>query len=200
MAKLGIMGGTFDPIHNGHLIVAQEVAYKLGLAQVLFVPAADPPHKQHQVVAPVEQRVEMVRLALQDNPLFEVSLVDVERVGPSYTVDTLEILHQQYAGQTIEFYFIIGADAAADLLKWHRPQRLLELTKLAAVGRPGYILPLDRLQAAMPELENRLELVTAPLVEIAAHEIRERIYKGAPVKYLLPSSVEEYIQQHQLYI
>lgn len=200
--KIGIMGGTFDPIHNGHLIIAQEVAYKLNLEKVLFIPAADPPHKQRQQVEPVAHRLEMVRLAVAGNPCFELSRIEIERGGLSYTVDTLEELHRHYATtkQAVEFYFIIGADAAADLLKWQRPERLVELTRLAAVGRPGYVLPLDELIAAMPQLKDRIELVIAPLIEIAATEIRERICKGAPVKYLLPAAVEEYIVRNKLYI
>ncbi len=198
MVKLGIMGGTFDPIHNGHLIIAQEVAYKLSLERVLFVPAADPPHKQQQLVERIEHRLQMVRLAIAGNPTFELSTIEIERAGLSYTVDTLETLHQQQPDS--ELYFIIGADAAADLLQWHKPERIIELARLAAVGRPGYELPLDKLLAALPQLHTRLERVTAPLVEIAAHEIRERICKGAPVKYLVPPVIEEYIRHEQLYI
>jgi len=198
MLKLGIMGGTFDPIHNGHLIIAQEVAYKLNLERVLFVPAADPPHKQQQLVERVEHRLQMVRLAITGNPTFELSTIEIERAGLSYTVDTLETLHKQHP--TTELYFIIGADAAADLLQWHKPERIIELAHLAVVKRLGYELPLDKLLAALPQLQTRLERVTAPLVEIAAHEIRERICKGAPVKYLVPPLVEEYIRHEKFYV
>lgn len=199
MIKIGIMGGTFDPIHNGHLIIAQEVAYKLALDKVLFIPAADPPHKQQRKIEPVEHRVEMVRLAIAGNPKFELSLVEVEREGLSYTVATLEDLHHLYANQAADFYFIIGADAAADLLSWYQPDRVVELTKFAAVGRPGYVLSVDKLIQGLPILKDRLQLVTAPLIEIAAHEIRERVCANAPIKYLVPPVVEEYIQQNKLY-
>lgn len=200
MKKIGIMGGTFDPIHNGHLIIAQEVAYKLALDKVLFIPAADPPHKQQRKIEPVEHRLEMVKLAIAGNSKFEVSLVEVEREGLSYTVDTLEDLHRLYAGQDVDFYFIIGADAAADLLNWYQPERVVELTNFAAVGRLGYVLSIDKLVQGLPALKDRMQLVTAPLIEIAAHEIRERVCTNAPIKYLVPPSVEEYIRQHQLYI
>jgi nicotinate-nucleotide adenylyltransferase len=197
------MGGTFDPVHVGHLIIAQEVGWRLELDRVLFMPAANPPHKQHQQVTSERCRLEMVRLATQDNPLFEVETLEIDRGGLSYTAATLEALSERL-GKPPEtaLYFIIGSDAAADLLSWHNPVRVLELTQLAVVERPGYHLPLDRLQAGLPQvdLNERIVHVEAPLIEIAANEIRMRVQQGAPIKYLVSPVVEDYIRREKLYL
>ena len=201
--RIGIMGGTFDPIHTGHLIIAQEVGWQLKLDRVLFMPAANPPHKQRQQVSPDYCRLEMVRLATAGNPLFEVEPLELERAGLSYTADTLEILRQKFGPEEqTSLYFIIGADAAADLLSWYRPARVLELVKLAVVGRPGYTLTLDKLQAGLPRLNlaEHIIQVEVPLIEIAAHEIRTRVQQGAPITYLVPAIVEEYIHREKLYL
>ncbi len=198
--KLGIMGGTFDPIHNGHLLIAQEAGWRLGLERVLFIPTGDPPHKQSQLVAPAECRLAMVRLATADNPLFEVSTIEVEREGFSYTADTLADLHVRYGPQT-ELFFIVGADAAADLLSWYQPEQVLQLARLIVADRPGYSLPLEKLRAGLPNtnLSERLLTLDVPLVEIASHELRARITEGAPVKYLVPDEVADYISRKKLY-
>lgn len=201
--RIGIMGGTFDPVHTGHLIIAQEVGWRLELDRVLFMPAANPPHKQHQHVTPDHCRLEMVRLATAGNSLFEVEPYEIERGGLSYTATTLEALRERFgpSSQT-ELYFIIGADAVADLLSWYRPERVLELTRLAVVARPGYDLPLARLQAGLPQfdLSERFVGVEVPLIQIAANEIRTRVQQGAPITYLVPASVEAYIHREGLYL
>lgn len=196
--KIGVMGGTFDPVHIGHLIIAEEAGWQLALDKVLFVPASDPPHKQNQNVTLAQHRLEMVRRAIADNPRFELSTVETERGGLSYTVDTLTELHKIYPPATA-FFFIIGADAAAELGSWHEPQRFLELTNLALVERPGYQMPLDKLHRQFPGIASQIERVEAPLIEISAHELRQRIATGAPITYLVPAAVESYIKQHQLY-
>ncbi len=199
--KLGLMGGTFDPIHNGHLLVAQEAAWQLGLARVLFIPTGDPPHKQSHEVAPAECRLEMVRLATADNPLFEVSTIEIEREGFSYTSNTLAELSELYGPKT-ELFFIVGADSAAELLSWYQPEKVLTLARMVVAGRPGYSLPLDKLQAGLPEIKIRERLITLdmPMVEIASNELRARIAQGAPVKYLLPDEVAEFIAEKKLYL
>jgi nicotinate-nucleotide adenylyltransferase len=145
----------------------------------------------------------MVQLATQDNPLFEVETLEIERGGLSYTVFTLEALYERLGKppQT-SLYFIIGSDAAADLLSWYMPARVLELTRLAVVERPGYHLSLDKLQAGLPQvdLNERIVEVEAPLIEIAANEIRMRVQQGAPIKYLVPPVVEDYIRREKLYL
>jgi nicotinate-nucleotide adenylyltransferase len=201
--RIGIIGGTFDPIHLGHLIIAQEVGWNLKLDRVLFMPAANPPHKQHQRVTPDYCRVEMVKLAIAGNPLFQLEPLELELGGLSYTSNTLEILRERLGpSPQTELFFIIGTDAAAELLTWNRPARVLELARLAVVGRPGYTLPLDKLQAGLPDtdLTERLIFVESPLINIAAHEIRERVEQGKPIHYLVPSAVEEYIRQEKLYL
>ncbi|HEX2914106.1 MAG TPA: nicotinate-nucleotide adenylyltransferase [Chloroflexia bacterium] len=198
--RLGIMGGTFDPIHNGHLLIAQEAGWRLELDRVLFIPTGNPPHKQNHEIASDEHRCRMVQLAIADNPLFELSTIELERQGFSYTVDTLEALHARY-GPGTDFYFITGADAAADLLTWHLPQRILELAHLVVAERPGYQLPVAKLQAGLPgiNLAKRLVMLDVPMVEVSSHELRERIARCIPVKYLLPDEVMAYIVQEKLY-
>lgn len=199
--KLGIMGGTFDPIHNGHLIIAQEAGWQMGLSRVLFIPAGDPPHKQAQAITPAHCRLEMVRRATAHNPLFEVSTIEIERDGLSYTADTLAALQKIY-GPKVELFFIIGADAAADLLSWHEPERVLQLARLVVAERPGYALPFEKLKAGLPHinLANRLFTLDVPMIEVASHELRARIAQGAPIRYLVPDAVAEYISQQKLYL
>lgn len=200
--RIGIMGGTFDPIHIGHLIVAQEAAWKLEMDQVFFMPSARPPHKQNRRVTPDHCRLEMVRRATTGNPLFGVEPIELEREELSYTAVTLELLRERLGPEPqTEIFFIIGTDAAADLLSWQRPDRVLELAHFAVVGRPGYAFPIEKLQAGLPSInvKERVTLVDVPLLEIAAQEIRERVQLGAPIHYLVPASVEEYIFNEGLY-
>lgn len=198
--KLGIMGGTFDPIHFGHLLVAHEAGWRLGLDKVLFIPTGDPPHKRDRKVTPAINRYEMVRLATEHNPLFEVSDIEVKRDGYSYTVATLEALHQLYPPDT-QFYFITGVDAAADILNWQQPERIFQLSRLVVAERPGYILPRERLQAGLPgiNLDERLIELDVPMFEVASNELRTRISQGHPVRYLVPTKVVEYINREKLY-
>jgi nicotinate-nucleotide adenylyltransferase len=198
LQRIGIIGGTFDPIHTGHLIIAQEVCWSLGLSKILFVPAGDPPHKQNVNVTSAEHRLAMVRLGIAGNPAFEISNVELERGGLSYTADTLETLHRQLGPDT-ELYFIIGVDAAAELLNWYHPDRVIKYAKLAVVSRPGYRLPLNHLEKGLPGITERIVRVDTPLIELASNEIRQRVSRGAPICYLVPSEVEDYIRFNSLY-
>jgi nicotinate-nucleotide adenylyltransferase len=199
--KLGIMGGTFDPVHNGHLLIANEAGWRLELDKVLFMPTGDPPHKQDQALTPAANRLEMVRLATLDNPLFEVSTLEIERKGLSYTAQTLKALQIEYEGQA-DLYFIIGVDAAADLLSWNEPDQVVTRAKLVVVDRPGFSLPLAKLQAGLPEIDlaERIIFLHVPLVEIASTEIRHRVAQGISIRYLLPEEVIDYIQQERIYV
>jgi nicotinate-nucleotide adenylyltransferase len=197
--KIGVMGGTFDPIHTGHLIIAQEAGWLLGLDKILFIPAKDPPHKQKQEVTPAFHRARMVQLAIEGKPKFELSTIEMERTGLSYTADTLEALSEKY-GNEAELHFIIGVDAAADIGKWYKPERVVALAKLAVARRPGYQLSLEKLTRDLPQVENRIEWVDTPIIEIAAQEIRERVLNNAPISYLVPPLVEEYIYRERLYL
>ncbi|MEK7847837.1 MAG: nicotinate-nucleotide adenylyltransferase [Chloroflexota bacterium] len=193
---VGILGGTFDPVHIGHLIIAQEVALELGLELVYFIPVGQPPLKQG-AVTPAAHRLEMLRLALAGNGGFSLSTLEVARPGPSYTVDTLRALK---GAESRELVFILGWDALSGLPGWHRPQELLALCRIAAVPRPGAPVPdLDGLEKALPGLRGRLHLLTGPLVSISASEIRRRVGRGLPVRYLLPPGVEDYIREQGLY-
>lgn len=192
------MGGTFDPVHCGHLVAAQEVCYQLGLARVVFVPAGQPPHKQDQVITPVHHRLAMVELAIASNPSFAVSRVDVDRPGPSYTVDTLGLLRQEW-GPEAEIYFIMGLDSLADLLSWHRPEWLIQLCYLAVVDRPRYHVDMGALEAALPGIVQRIRFVRIPGMNISSTDLQRRVREGWPIKYQVPPAVEEYIYKHGLY-
>ncbi len=199
--KLGIMGGTFDPIHNGHLLIANEAGWRLELDKVVFLPTGDPPHKQDQAITPAACRLEMVRLATHDNPLFEVSTIEIDRKGLSYTAQTLKVLQEEYEDRA-DLYFIIGVDAAADLLSWNEPDQVVTRAKLVVVDRPGFTLPLAKLQAGLPEIDlnERVIPLHVPLVEIASTEIRHRVAHGNPIRYLLPEEVINYIEREQIYL
>ncbi|MGQ9598040.1 MAG: nicotinate-nucleotide adenylyltransferase [Anaerolineae bacterium] len=196
--RLGILGGTFDPIHHGHLVAAEEARHQLQLDRVLFVPAGTPPHKPRQPISPIFHRVRMVELAIAGRPYFSLSRVDAERSGPSYTVDTLELLRAEW-GPEPAFFFIEGADSLADILTWYQPHRLLELCDLAVVGRPRVQLDLPHLESLLPGLTARIHWVHMPRLEISSSDLRARVRDGRPIAYLVPPAVETYIMDHGLY-
>ncbi len=202
MRRVGVFGGTFDPVHYGHLVVAEEVYATLHLAEMVFVPAGQPPHKTNEVITAVEHRLAMLELAIASNPHFTISRVDLDRPGPSYTVDTLRLLRKQW-GEELAIYFVIGGDSLEDLLSWHDPPGILEqLTHLVAVRRPGYNESeeyYDWLEAHLPGIKQRLLVVEAPQFEISATDLRLRVAEGRPIKYQTPDSVESYIIQYGLY-
>lgn len=198
MRRLGLLGGTFDPIHCGHLVAAAEAHHQLDLERVLFVPTGSPPHKPDSSVSLVEHRVRMVELALADHPHFELSRADVDRPGPSYTVKTLELLRREWGpGPTI--FFIEGADSLADFLTWYQPQRLLELCQLAVVERPGVELDLEELDRRLPGLAAKVHWVQMPCLEISSSDLRARVRAGRSISCLVPPPVEAYIREHDLY-
>lgn len=196
--RLGILGGTFDPIHHGHLVAAQEALYQLRLDRMLFVPAGDPPHKPSRPVSPAPHRVRMVELGTAGQTDFVVSRVDVDRPGPHYTVDTLQSLHQAWGPEAC-LYFIEGSDSLADILSWYRPERLIELAELAVVERPGVKLDLDELERRLPGLRERIHWVRMSSLEISSTDLRARVREGRPISYLLPAAVEAYVREHGLY-
>ena len=198
--NVGILGGTFDPIHYGHLVAGEEARCTMGLERVLFVPSARPPHKMEYPVTPPDVRVEMVRLAIADNPYFELSTVEIDRPGLSYSVDTIGVLQEQL-GPEARLYFILGEDALADLPTWHQPERLLELCQLIAVNRPGYhSFSLRLLERQLPGVERRVHPVRIPELAIWSTELRARVASGLPIRYLVPDAVHAYIYQHGLYL
>jgi nicotinate-nucleotide adenylyltransferase len=198
MQRLGILGGTFDPVHNAHLVAAQEAHYQLGLDQVLFVPAGSPPHKPSGPISPAHHRLRMLELAIAGRPHFAISLVDLDRPGPAYTVDTLRLLRAG-RGPGPDFFFIEGADSLADILDWRQPRRLLELCELAVVCRPGSAVDLAYLEAQLPGLGARLHCVAMPLLDISSTDLRARVQQGRPISFLVPEEVEAYIYEQGLY-
>lgn len=196
--RLGILGGTFDPVHHGHLVAAGEAYHQLDLDLALFVPTGAPPHKNGQSLLPASHRLRMLELAIAGRPHFSVSRVDVDRPGPCYTVDTLELLRAEW-GPDPTFFFVEGADSLADILTWHQPQRFLELVHLAVVERPGIEIDVDRLAQRLPGLKSRLHWVQMPLLEISSRDLRNRVRTGQSISYLVPRAVEAYIMEQGLY-
>ena len=197
--KIGILGGTFDPVHLGHLIIAEEAMSSLSLERVIFVPAGDPWMKAGIPISPGPNRLAMVLAAVAGNPAFHVSPVELDRIGPSYTVDTLEELQEDYGSQT-EYFFIIGADALKDFGQWRKPERVLELCTLAVVGRPAQrALDLSVLEAIIPGIGNRVEMVYGVAISVSSTDIRERIAEDRSIRHLVPPAVESFIREHGLY-
>lgn len=196
--RIGILGGTFDPIHYGHLVAAEECLCRLRLEKVLLLPAGQPPHKLRRPISPAEQRLAMLRLAAADNPGLAVSTIELERRGPSFSVDTVAALREQL-GPDAELYFIVGTDALPELLTWYKPRLLLQLCVLAAVSRPGYMFDLSPVLAALPEAAERIVQVPAPELDISSSNLRARVAAGLPIRYQLPEAVEQYIREQGLY-
>ncbi len=203
--KVGILGGTFDPIHFGHLVIAEEVREALSLDRVWFVPARQPPHKLGIEISSAEDRAAMVELAIEGNPAFAVSRIEMEREGPSFTVDTLEIVARQAreAGFTPEVFFILSAEAVSALPTWRSPARILELARLVVVPRPSYPIPepgqLGKLASDFGASPDRiLRVDTLPLAH-SASDIRRRAAARRSIRYLVPAAVEAYVADHRLY-
>ena len=196
--SLGILGGTFDPIHMGHLRMAEHVFQRMELESIVFIPAYVPPHKLGQDFAPAQDRYAMTELAVADNPHFTVSDMELKRTGVSYTIDTIRQLHAQYEDR--ELNFIIGADSMAQLHTWHNIEEMLELTRFVAVWRPGYEDAMEELVRHLGEqAKERVLLLDTPVYDISSTEIRTRIRQGLGLAGLVPPAVERYIYEHGLY-
>lgn len=197
--NIGVLGGTFDPIHMGHLIVAEETKLRLNLAEILFVPAGLPWLRVNSPISAAEHRVQMVRLAIGDKPYFKLSTIEVKRAGPSYTVDTIAELKGRL-GVRDELFFILGWDSLAELPEWREPSRLIKMCHLVAVPRVGYSLPdLNGLEAAIPGLAQRVILLDTPEIDISASVIRQRVAQGLPIDHLVSEPVDRYIREQGLY-
>ena len=198
--NIGVLGGTFDPVHNGHLILAEETRSWLNLAEVIFVPAGQPCLKADIPILPAEHRLGMLRLAIADKSHFKLSTMEIERAGPSYTVDTIAETREKL-GSEDELFFILGWDNLAELPQWREPSRLIELCCLVAAPRPGYPRPnLKTLEASIPGISQRVMLMKKPEVDISASDIRERVARGLSVRHLVPEPVNRYIKEHGLYV
>jgi nicotinate-nucleotide adenylyltransferase len=220
LTRLGLLGGSFNPIHNGHLAIAGHVREKLHLDRVLFIPTGDPPHKRDGALVPARDRFEMVRMAIDGTPTFDISDIEVQRTGKSYSIDTIRELQRQH-GSVTELYFLIGLDAFLEFPSWKQPQELLNACRFVVVPRPGQsfqsltkllMLPrldshalarldsgnLARLDIAIPSCQGIICL-SIPSSSISSSDIRQRIRRGATLANLLPPPVESYILQHRLY-
>lgn len=193
-----MLGGTFDPPHYGHLILAELARDQLHLERVLWVVAADPPHKQGNVHTSVEHRLEMVRLSVEGNSGFTISRVDVERPGPHYSIDMLAVLQQE--DREAQLHFIIGSDSLRDLPTWHEPAKLTGLVRLVVMPRPGVSIGMKALERAVPGISSGIIWLDSPQVDISAHDIRRRVREGRSIRYLVVGAVQDYIMQQALYL
>lgn len=197
MQRIGILGGTFDPPHIGHLILAEHAAESLGLSRLLFVPAADPPHKRHEYKTSVHHRLAMLERAIRDNDRFVLSRIDIDRPGPHYSLDMVDLAQRQFPDAAL--YFVMGGDSLRDLPRWHRPAEFIQRCRLAVMRRPGDEIQPEMHAAVLPELAGRVVMIEAPLIGISSTDIVDRLRQGASVRYMLPDAVLEYILTHNIY-
>ena len=197
--RVGLLGGTFDPIHIGHLMLAEAVRDEYELEQVLFIPAAQPPHKLGRKISPAEDRYMMTVLATCSNPTFEVSDIEMRREGPSYSVDTVRALLRASGGDT-EYFFIAGTDIIREIHTWERIEELLSICPFIAASRPGCRPDVERTRKILGDLGVRqIHLLNTPELEISSTDIRERVAAGRSIKYIVPPEVEHYIYKKGLY-
>lgn len=196
--RIGVFGGTFDPPHLGHLILASEAHLQLHLSRLLWVLSEAPPHKDGSAISPVRDRLAMVQLAIQGDQAFELSTVDMDRPGPHYTADTLALVREQNPGR--EIYLVIGGDSLHDLPRWHRPEAILEACEgLGVMRRPGDALDLALIESVLPGVAAKVHWIQAPLLDISSHEIRVRAREHRAFGHYVPKTVHQYILDRELY-
>jgi len=197
--RLGIMGGTFDPIHYGHMVAAETARIELGLDIVLFIPTGMPPHKVDNPVTDANLRFEMVEMSIRSNKNFKVSRMEIERDGPTYTIDTLRILHNLFPDQ--ELYFITGTDALKELLTWREPEEIIRLARIVGASRPGYDSRdlLAKIYRQYPFTKDRIYQLEVPALAISSTDIRSRVQNQKSIRYLLPEEVRLFIKTNKLY-
>ena len=196
--RIGVLGGTFDPIHNGHLVIAEEARARLALERVLFIPAQTSPLKIGRQTAEARHRCRMLALAIAGNPAFEISRTDLERPGPSYTVDMLRLLRQELPAGA-EIYFIMGQDSLVTMPHWRAPEEIVRLCRLVVANRPGYAPDVAGLEQAIPGLREALILLETPELSVSSSELRRRVQMGWPIRYQVPEEVAAYIREQKLY-
>ena len=195
--RLGVLGGTFDPIHHGHLIAAAELHHALALDRVLLVPNADPPHKPGVPVSSTEDRLAMIRLAIAGVPWLRIDTIELDRGGRSFTVDTLRALAAR--DTDVQLVFLMGEDSLRDLPTWRQPEKIVALAELGVATRPGVAVDLDAILSRLPAAEGRVHVVETPEIGIASRDIRLRVAGGRPIAFQVPPAVEAYIEQRRLY-
>jgi len=195
--RIGVFGGTFDPIHIGHLIVAAEAVQALHLETLLFAPAGQPPHKPDVRISPAAHRVSMIEIAIRERPHFGLSEIDLHRPGLSYSVDLLARLQDEYPRS--DLFYLIGADSLRDLHTWYEPERIPALATLVVAGRPGVTVQAAEVVRAIPSLEGRILFIDTPLIDISSTDIRDRVHSSRPIWRQVPREVENYIATHNLY-
>ena len=195
--RIGVFGGTFDPVHIGHLIIATELRHALRLDRLLFVPTGQPPHKADQAVTADADRLAMLELAIAGDPAFEISTLDLDRAGPSYTADLLRLLGAQLPDARL--MFLMGEDSLRDLPSWHQPDAILALAELGIATRPDIDLDLAAIYERLPSARGRVQIVPTTLIDISSSDLRRRVRDGRPIRYLVPTAVEAYIMSNNLY-
>jgi nicotinate-nucleotide adenylyltransferase len=196
--RIGIFGGTFDPPHLGHLILAAEATSQMKLDRLLWVLTPDPPHKRDQQLTPIDIRFELVQLSLMDDPTFEMCRIDLDRPGPHYTLDTVKLIQSEYPDA--ELYYLIGGDSLHDYPNWHKASELLgELKGLGVMRRPGDQINMSLLEIQIPGITQKIHFIEAPLLEIASHQIRRRIHQGRPFRYYILPVVYQRILEKKYY-
>ncbi|HNZ02457.1 MAG TPA: nicotinate-nucleotide adenylyltransferase, partial [Anaerolineaceae bacterium] len=196
--RIGLFGGTFDPPHLGHLILASECLHQLSLDRVFWILTPNPPHKHGKAISPLGDRLAMLEAALGDDPAFTISRVEIDRPAPHYAVDTVQILKTQFPGDLL--FYLLGGDSLRDLPTWHNPRQFVAACDgIGVMRRPGAAIDLTALDMVLPGLVDKVHLLETPLVEISAQDIRRRISQGLPYRYFLPPPVYTWIQSHDIY-
>ncbi|MCO5176393.1 MAG: nicotinate-nucleotide adenylyltransferase [Thermomicrobiales bacterium] len=196
--RVGIYGGTFDPIHVGHLISAEIMRFRLGLNRVIFLPAGAPPHKPGRVISSGAHRLAMLQLAVGDDAHFEINTIDLDRPGWSYTADSLKLIKDQL-GDDVEMYFLMGQDSLRDFPTWYQPGRIAELARLGVALRPAVDVDVEAIEQRVPEARNRIEMIPIPLIGVSATEIRANVRADGPYRFQVLPTVADYIESHRLY-
>lgn len=196
--RAGLLGGSFDPPHIGHLMLAEQARDQLDLSLVFLVPAGQPPHKLDRAMTPVADRVHMTELAIASNPAFRLSRVDADRPGPHYTIDLVRLVREQLP-EDAELFFLMGFDSLRDLPTWREPARLIRTVQLVALTRPDVPIDWESLEASLPGVRERVTLLDMPELEIASNDIRRRVREGRSIRYMVPDAVREYIEEQGLY-
>jgi nicotinate-nucleotide adenylyltransferase len=196
--RIGIFGGTFDPPHIGHLILAAEAYAQFDLETVLWVITPDPPHKQNQIITPLKHRLDMVNAAIAMDPNFNLSRIEIDRPGPHYVVDTMQLLRERYPKK--ELFYLMGRDSMRDLPNWYRPRQFVAYCNaIGVMEREGANLDMDSIEKSIPGIHEKIQFIHVPQMEISSREIRERVASRRPYRYFLPNPVVQIIQERRLY-